>query len=80
MWENSKEYENGRMVYESQIVGGELYSEDVYFCKKWKDLNEQVYIDGTITCSHIGTKKWTGNFEKWLTTINPTQSVPLKNL
>jgi len=74
MWNMSESYDSdkdkdNRNVFETKIVNGEYYSEDVYFCKKWQDSGETIYLDDEMTCSHVGTKKWNGNFNLWLKTL-----------
>ena len=68
--EMSKEYKNEgkirKMAFDIQIVDGELVSEDNVFCSKWRSLGNKVYIDPSMTCSHIGIKKWEGNFLAFL--------------
>lgn len=51
-----------RMVFDVKIIDGELVSEDNIFCHKWKSLGGQVLINPFVCCSHIGMKKWDGNF------------------
>ena len=51
------------MVFDVQVQDGQLVSEDNVFCKKW---GGPVYIDPTMTCNHIGVKKYTGNFEAFI--------------
>jgi GT2 family glycosyltransferase len=43
-----------------------MYGEDIAFCQKWRSLGEKVYIDPSITCSHVGKKEWRGNFSDYL--------------
>lgn len=74
MWNLSQPYDSdkqtgNRNVFETQVVNGSFYSEDVYFCKKWQDSGEKIYLDDEMTCSHVGTKKWNGNFNLWLKTL-----------
>lgn len=72
MWEMSEEYsephksEKSRSVFEIKIIDGELWSEDNVFCKKWIDAGGKIYIDPTVNCGHIGTKRWNGNFYQWI--------------
>jgi glycosyltransferase involved in cell wall biosynthesis len=78
VWDISQEYKNdnkkiARMVFDVQIINGDLVSEDNVFCKKWRSLGEKVYIDPNITCNHIGSHKWSGNFLEYLTAVQ-TQS------
>jgi glycosyltransferase involved in cell wall biosynthesis len=66
VWDISPEYFNEdrkcRMVFDVQIVNGDLVSEDNVFCKKWRSLGGKVFIDPAMTCNHIGVKKYQGNF------------------
>lgn len=77
IWDASKEYKNEgrkcRMVFDIQIKNGDLVSEDNVFCQKWRKLGGKVYIDPTMTCNHIGTKKYTGNFMEFLKFIDEKQ-------
>lgn len=75
VWENSQEYTEPhkpktiRMVFDIAIVNGELVSEDIIFCKKWRELGEKVWFDPSIKLSHVGTKRWNGDFLSWLEKI-----------
>lgn len=74
MWNLGESYDSdkqtgNRNIFETKIVDGSFYSEDVYFCKKWQDSGEKIYLDDEMTCSHVGTKKWSGNFNLWLKTL-----------
>ena len=70
VWEVSEEYENegktNRMVFDVKVMDGKLVSEDNVFCRKWRDLGGKVYIDPSMTCNHIGTKKYQSNFQEYL--------------
>jgi hypothetical protein len=70
VWNISEEYVNEgkkcRMVFDVKLIDGELVSEDNVFCAKWRGLGNQVWIDPTMTCAHIGPKKYTGNFMQFL--------------
>jgi hypothetical protein len=71
LWNASPEYKEphkevpSRMVFDVQIVDGELWSEDVVFCQKWKKLGGKVMIDPAINPGHSGFKRWAGNFTEW---------------
>ena len=54
------------MVFDIKVENGELVSEDYVLCNKWKSLGYKVWLDPTITCNHIGTKKYIGNINKFL--------------
>lgn len=71
LWEISPKYtdDNGTinsMVFDVIVENGELISEDYVVCKKWKDLGYKVWIDPTITCNHIGVKKFSGNLNEFI--------------
>ena len=53
-------------VFEVKIVNGELWSEDIVFCDKVKELGEKIYIDPVVNCGHSGAKRWVGNFYQWI--------------
>jgi hypothetical protein len=70
VWDISEEYINEgrkcRMVFDVKLINGELISEDNVFCAKWRGLGNSVWIDPTMTCGHVGVKKYTGNFMQFL--------------
>jgi choline kinase len=70
LWEISDEYtsegEKHRMVFDIKVENGDLISEDYVLCNKWKSLGYKVWLDPTITCNHIGIKKFKGNFKKFI--------------
>lgn len=70
LWNASKQYNcekgDNRMVFEVVCEDNDLISEDIYMCKKWRDLGNKVYLDTNITCTHTGTKTFTGNVHTWL--------------
>ena len=70
LWEISDEYtsegEKHRMVFDIKVENGDLISEDYILCNKWKSLGYKVWLDPTITCNHIGIKKFKGDFQKFI--------------
>ena len=74
MWENAEKYtDNGkeyRHIFETKVVNGQLLGEDVCFCQKWRDLGEKVYVHPQISVSHIGKKRWDGDFMKYVEIAN----------
>lgn len=70
LWNDASPYksegETHRMVFDIQVQDGELISEDYIMCNKWKDLGYKVWLDPTITCNHIGIKKFKGDLNKFL--------------
>ncbi len=71
LWEMSDEYtsegEKHRMVCDIKVENGDLISEDYILCNKWKSLGYKVWLDPTITLNHIGTKKFKGDFNAFIT-------------
>jgi glycosyltransferase involved in cell wall biosynthesis len=70
LWEASDPYtsegEKHRMVFDIKVENGELISEDYIMCNKWQYLGYKVWLDPTITCNHIGIKKFKGDLNKFL--------------
>jgi len=79
LWEISKPYtsEKGdtRMVFEVVCEDGDLISEDIYMCKKWRNLGNSVYLDTNITCSHTGAKTFVGDVGKWINSFRNQQEI-----
>jgi hypothetical protein len=67
LWDASESYQiegrECRMVCDIKIMDGQLCSEDVVVFQKLKDLGYDIWLDPRMTCVHIGTKKFYGNFE-----------------
>jgi len=38
------------------------FGEDIYFCRRWCETGQFLWIDADITFSHRGSKAWRGNF------------------
>jgi glycosyltransferase involved in cell wall biosynthesis len=70
VWDDSLEYTNEgrecRMVFDIKVIDGQLVSEDNIFCQKWRNLGGKVFIEPSMTCNHIGIKKYQGNFVEYL--------------
>jgi hypothetical protein len=70
MWDLAEPYKyeskDARNVFANGVFDGNYYGEDIAFCKRWTALGEKVYIDPSITCSHVGKKEWMGNFLDYL--------------
>jgi len=59
-----------KMVFDITVdEKGELISEDIVFCRKWRKLGGKVWLDPSIKLSHVGTKRWNGDFMRWLDKI-----------
>jgi glycosyltransferase involved in cell wall biosynthesis len=77
VWDVSDKYQNEgrtcRMVFDVKVVNGELVSEDNVFCQKWRSLGGRVFIEPSMTCNHIGVKKYQGNFLEYLNFLKQTE-------
>ena len=75
VWNDSEKYRHndkqGRWVFDVKPVDGDLISEDNIFCHKWRKLGGKVFIDPSMTCGHVGAKKYTGNFLNFLQQLKP---------
>jgi hypothetical protein len=73
LWKISEPYmsegEEHRMICDIKVENGDLISEDYIIGNKWKSLGYKIWLDPTITLNHIGTKKWKGDFNKFIETI-----------
>jgi choline kinase len=71
LWQMSDKYtsegEEHRMICDIKVENGDLISEDYILCNKWKSLGYKVWLDPTITLNHIGTKKFKGDFNAFIT-------------
>ena len=45
---------------------GLWYGEDRMFCKRLREMGEDLYIYPNVTIGHFGVKGWSGNFDKFL--------------
>lgn len=85
IWEASEEYqephkpEPSRMVFDVRIVNGQLWSEDITFCEKWRDLGGKIYIDPTINCGHSGEKRWVGDFQFFIDKVQELREEQAKS-
>jgi len=64
-----KYIEYGRESYNlfgTYITDKYLWGDDYAFCNRWKDIGGQLWIEPDIDFVHIGTKKYKGNYHKFL--------------
>ena len=68
MWDTSVKYffktdeddTKASMVFERAVVNGKRWSGDYYFCRKWGELGEQVFVWPEMNLTHSGTYTWQG--------------------
>jgi hypothetical protein len=84
LWDTSTPYEEKdqgkirRWIFDVEIQNGEIVSEDILVCQKLNQAGISVWLDTTITCSHVGTKKFQGNFAAWFQQLRSSNGQMLK--
>ena len=76
LWDNSPPYievDKGgiekRWAFDVAIQNNDLISEDIWVCKRLiHEGGFKIYLDPTMTCGHVGGKKYIGNFWNWFNT------------
>lgn len=71
LWDNSEPYmcmgkDPTRWIFDIRPINGVLVGEDVMLGTKLRALGIETYLDPSMTCAHIGMKKYVGNFADWL--------------
>ncbi len=74
IWSNSEEYRTdsgkiARWVFDVRPVNGRLVGEDVAMCAKLREAGFSVHLDPRMDPSHVGIKKWTGDFGGWIARV-----------
>jgi len=67
-WYADSSVSTGRAVslFEFSVQNHARYSEDIFFCQRWRELGGKVWVDPKLTLTHHGEKAWTGNLGDWL--------------
>jgi hypothetical protein len=70
LWHDSRKYRNYGVdiphICQVAFDGGMLLSEDLYLCKKLKDLGFPIYVDPSYTADHFGRTKFSGSYAQHL--------------
>lgn len=53
-------------LFDPVRIGKVKYGEDFSFCKRWRDIGGQVWIDPEINMGHVGFKTFIGSLGGWL--------------
>ena len=89
LWDNSTPYnepEKGnshkRWIFDVVVRNADLISEDIWVCKRLTDeAGIPIFLDPTITCAHVGGKKYKGNFQEWFSKktkkVKPSTLLPV---
>lgn len=73
LWDNSASYadpEKGnaekKWIFDVVVRDNIVISEDIWVCTRLtEEGNFDIYLDTTMTCGHVGCKKYNGNFLNW---------------
>ena len=74
LWDTNKSYidnkdnKERRMIFDVIITDNDLMSEDIYALQKLINGGFKIWLDPTMTCSHIGPYKFQGDFSSWYKT------------
>lgn len=72
---DSKDNKERRMIFNVVINNDQMISEDIYMFNNLRSGGISVYFDPTMTCAHIGPKKWQGDFMQWSSIATKLQNV-----
>lgn len=64
--------------FDTDISEKHYLSEDYLFCKRWQDLDNDIWADLTIELSHTGPYKYTGHFGMSLLNIDNVKTNPFR--
>ena len=83
LWDSNEEYKNeGRLcrwIFDVCVVDNTLVSEDNILCEKLKQLGFTVFLDPSFTPTHIGQKKFAGDFASYVATLAQAAEVRARN-
>jgi hypothetical protein len=52
--------------FECSVDKGARFGEDVTFCKRWRSIGGEIWVEPRITIRHYGIKEWEGNYDTYL--------------
>lgn len=55
-----------RLVFDVEYRDGQYFGEDYYFCRNWREIGGQVWVDPSLVLTHHGFKDYKGNVGAWL--------------
>lgn len=71
LWNNTESYvdpkdgKERRMAFNVVVSQNGLMSEDIFAFTKLQQAGVKIWLDPRMTCNHIGSYKFQGNFENW---------------
>lgn len=60
-------------LFDPYRIGKLKFGEDYSFCRRWRDLGENIWIDPEIKMAHVGYKTFQGCIGDWLRNRDPDQ-------
>jgi glycosyltransferase involved in cell wall biosynthesis len=75
LWDNSVEYNESetnkhrRWIFDVIVENGNLISEDILLCRRLRENGFDIWLDPRMTLSHVGTKKFQGDFSYWFSQL-----------
>jgi len=82
LWDSNKPYidkkdnKERRMIFDVIVTDNDLMSEDIYALQKLIDGGFKIWLDPSMTCSHIGPYKFQGDFSSWSKSGSPPTITP----
>jgi len=63
---NPKDVIEYKAFFETSKIGDQVFGEDVFFCKRWREMDGDIWIEPDIKFWHHGLKAFDGNFHDYL--------------
>ena len=84
VWDNSTPYidpdkgnREKRWIFDVVVRNNNVISEDIWVCTRLVEEGKfDIYLDTTMTCGHVGGKKYDGNFLNWFDKIVKSAKYP----
>lgn len=88
LWDSATPYKErdsgkeGRMIFNVLIDNGEIISEDTAMFNSLSKGGFKIYLDPDVTCTHLGYKKYPGNFFEYIKYLDDLskKSEPKENI
>lgn len=83
LWDTSESYidpkdnEERKLICNVVIENGDLVSEDIWMFKRLDRGGFNIWLDPNMTCNHIGSYKFQGDFRPWFKLVNESRPAPI---
>lgn len=57
---------SGVALFDNMLINKLYHGEDMSFCRRWRAIDGQIWIDPELTLTHIGNKSFVGCIGDWL--------------